>query len=213
MKTKYKVLTLICCVVVLAGLTVGIVYAVSDRNTADNDTVDPSEVDKFTVDEEYADVLEQVREEADSYYIPDLYANDRYINRVLSSSKDLSITEDNIADIELYDGHIFYNWRTNGFDESVIMELYIKKAIAMQYRYYLCEQYVSDENADNAAVKSWLAYRIKEVASLIHDIQYEIYDNMPEPTGYGGEPGYGDGTDYASEPDYGSEPLTLDWQD
>ena len=188
MKTKYKVLTLICCVVVLAGLTVGIVYAVSDRNAADNDTVDPSEVDKFTVDEEYAEILEEIKSETDALVSSDDAASLDEIQKVVNHSRDYSITEDSLAGRELFEGHLFADWRTNGYDESTLMHFYLKEAIALQYNKYLAEQYFDEEYADNSAVKSWLSCRIKAVTALLYDIRDDIYANQPDYTGVGGEP-------------------------
>ena len=188
MNTKFKVLTIICCVVLLAGLTVGIVYAVSDRNTADNDTVDPSEVDKFTVDEEYAEILEEIKSETDALVSSDDAASLDEIQKVVNHSRDYSITEDSLAGRELFEGHLFADWRTNGYDESTLMALYVKEAIGLQYRRYLCEQYASEENADDEAVKSWLAHKVYEVSRVIEDVRDDIDANQPDYTGVGGEP-------------------------
>ena len=134
MKTKYKAIIAICCILLAGCITAAVILLMPNRTTADNDDeVDPSEVDKFTVDDEYKDVLAEIKAEMPKYSNPEIYATMNAINSVLSSTRDYSITEESIAGRPLFDGQLFADWETNGFDESTLMALYIKEAIALQY--------------------------------------------------------------------------------
>ena len=188
MKTKYKAIIAICCILLAGCVTAAVILLMPNRTTADNDDeVDPSEVDKFTVDDEYKDVLAEIKAEMPKYSNPEIYATMNAINSVLSSTRDYSITEESIAGRPLFDGHLFADWETNGFDESTLMALYIKEAIALQYRRYLCEQYVSKEYEDDPQIKTWLSYRIAEVTDVIVSVRDGIDKNQPDYTGGGGE--------------------------
>ena len=191
MKTTYKVIIAICCVLLAGCITAAVVLLMPNRTTADNDEVDPSEVDKFTVDEEYKDVLAEIKAEMPDYYMPELSITKDTIQSMAYSVRDYSITEDSIAGMQLFDGHLFADWETNGFDETKLMSLHIKEAVILQYRRYLCEQYLSEEYADDQAIKTWLAYRIDELSRMSYDIRDATYKNQPPYTGYGGEPGGG----------------------
>ena len=195
MKTKYRAIIAICCILLAGCITAAVILLMPNRTTADDgEEFDPADVDKFTVEDKYKDVLEGIKAEMADYYISGIYAGMGEINHYLGVIYDLSITEESIAGKKLYGGHLFADWETNGFDESTLMTLHIKRAIALQYRYYLCELYMN-EYKDNAEVKSWLAYRIEELTLLLADVQDAIYENQPPYTGLGGEPGWPETTE------------------
>ncbi len=190
MKTKYKVIIAVCAVLLAGCITAAVILLMPNKTTADDgEEFNPAAVDKFTVEDKYKDVLAEIKAEMPDYYMPELSITKDTIQSMAYSIRDYSITEDSIAGMQLFDGHLFADWETNGFDESTLMALYIKEAIALQYRRYLCEQYLSKEYADNQEVKTWLAYRIDELSRMSYDIRDATYDNQPPYTGIGGEPG------------------------
>ena len=76
------------------------------------------------------------------------------------------------------------------------MSLWIKHAIALQYRHYLCGLYLSEEYTGNLEVQTWLKYRIEELIILLDNNQQEIYENQkPITGGVGGEPGWPETTE------------------
>ena len=190
MKTKYKAIIAICCVLLAGCVTAAVILLMPDRTTADNDEADPSEVDKFTVDDEYKDVLEEIKNELPNYYRSDSYMTTDLANSLYNSPRDYSITEDSIAGRQLFDGHMFPGWRDSDFDDSTLKALYIKKAIALQYQRYLSGLFVN-EYVKDLPVRSWLGHRINEIDSLLIDIQYGIDHNLPEiEGGLGGDYGW-----------------------
>ena len=190
MKTKYKAIIAICCVLLAGCITAAVILLMPDRTTADDgEEFNPADVDKFTVEDKYKDVLAEIKAEMPDYYMPELSVMEDNIRSVALSSKDYSITKDSIAGMQLFDGHLFADWETNGFDETKLMSLHIKEAIILQYRRYLCEQYLSEEYADDQAVKTWIAYRIDELSRMRADTLDAIYKNQPNYTGVGWEPG------------------------
>ena len=188
MKTKYKVIIAVCAVLLAGCITAAVILLMPNKTTADDgEKFNPEDVDKFTVEDKYKDVLAEIKAEMPDYYMPELSITKDTIQSMAYSSRDYSITEDSIAGRPLFDGHLYADWETNGFDETKLMSLHIKDAITLQYRRYLCEQYLSNEYADNQEVKTWLAYRINELSRMSYDTRDAIYDNMPGFTGGGGE--------------------------
>ena len=192
MKTKYKVIIAICCVLLAGCITAAIILLMPNRTTADDgEEFNPADVDKFTVEDKYKDVLAEIKAEMTEYYDPEGYASFDEINYIYTSPRDISITENSIAGRKLFEGHLYSNWRNNGFDETKLMSLWIKHAIALQYRHYLCGLYLSEEYTGNLEVQTWLKYRIAELIILLDNNQKEIYNNQkPVTGGVGWEPGW-----------------------
>ena len=68
MKTKYKAIIAICCVLLAGCVTAAAILLMPDRTTADDgEEFDPADVDKFTVEDKYKDVLEGIKAEMTEY--------------------------------------------------------------------------------------------------------------------------------------------------
>ena len=196
MKTKYKAIIAICCVLLAGCITAAVILLMPNRTTADDgEEFDPADVDKFTVDDEYKEVLEEIRNELPEYYNQYAYMTTDLAMSIYTSPRDYSITEDSIAGRQLFDGHMYPGWEDSDFDDSTLKALYIKKAIALQYQRYLSGLFVN-EYVKDLPVRSWLGQRINEIDSLLIDVQYGIDHNLPEiQGGLGGEPGWPETTE------------------
>ena len=196
MKTKYKAIIAICCVLLAGCITAAIILLMPNKTTADDgEEFDPADVDKFTVDDEYKDVLEQIKAELPEYYNPDAYTTTELALSLYTSPRDYSITEDSIAGRQLFDGHMYSGWENDDFDDSILKSLHIKRAIALQYQRYLSGLFVNEYTKD-LPVRSWLGHRIQELSSMLGDIQDDIYDNLrPVSGGVGWEPGWPETTE------------------